>query len=126
MGIIQTIKDAVSVAQKAGNIPLHKLLLATQKEALDLVEEIKKKDKTIEQLEEALAFKGKLVHREPAYYQVDESRNLIDGPFCTKCFDVDHVICRLVRAGGRAVMCQKCRLRIQSIRPVHWSFGPKQ
>jgi len=109
MGMIENIKDAVKIVQKIDNIELYRKLLDLQTEAMELTQKLKEKDEKIDQLEEALKIKGKLVLRGSAYYITDDGGKLLDGPFCTKCFDVDHVMCRIVRAIGRMVRCQKCK-----------------
>lgn len=113
MAIIENIKEAVSLARKIDNMDLYRALLDSQGEVVDMMEDLRKKDDKIQQLEKALEIKGKLVINKSAYYLIDDSGNPIDGPFCTKCFDVDHIFCRLVRVRTKqyrfAVQCQRCK-----------------
>lgn len=111
MGMIEDIREAVKIVQQIDNIELYKKLLDLQAEALEFAEQLKNKDKRIEELERALELKGKLVIRNSAYFSVDDNGQIVDGPFCTKCFDVDHIMCRIVRdvpEGRKWVRCQKC------------------
>lgn len=110
MGLIEDIKDVAGIVSKAGNMDLYRKILDLQAEALDLSEKLREKDKKIEQLEEAFALKGKLKLLRHAYYVIDDGGNLIDGPFCTKCYDVDKVTCRIIPMGAGQVQCQRCRL----------------
>lgn len=113
--MIDNIRDAVKIVQKMDNMELYRDLLDLQAEALELTQKLKEKDGKIAQLEEALKIKGKMVLRRMAYYITDENGGkFIDGPFCTKCFDVDHVMCRIVLVEGmNAVKCQKCKIKFQ-------------
>ncbi len=42
-------------------------------------------------LETALTKKAKLIRNGSAYYELSSDDEVVDGPFCTKCFDIDHV-----------------------------------
>lgn len=126
MGIIDNIKDAVKLVQQVDNVELYRKILDLQSEAMDLVDQMKKKDETIETLKVALELKGRLLLRHSAYYLADESDKLLDGPFCTKCFDVDHVKCRLVRTDGGMVQCQKCKSPFRIAGPVIFRFGESE
>jgi hypothetical protein len=125
MGILDTLKDAVTVVQKAGNIELYKLVLDLQREALEMVEELRTKEAHIHKLEAALELRGKMVFRGSVYYQSDEQDNLVDGPFCPKCFDVDGLQCRVIRSPRMidGIECLKCRNPFVPELPVIWDFS---
>ena len=81
------------------------------------IETNKEKDKTIKKLEDALEMKGKMKCDHSAYWIIDDQDNIIDGPFCTNCFDNEQIKRRLVQGGkpngevGRPwewVQCPKC------------------
>jgi len=122
MGIIENAKEAVKLVQQMDNIDLYRQILDLQSEAIALTEELKQKDDTITKLEQALRLKGKIVCENSAYYIIDNDGNKVDGPFCTKCFDVDHTTCRLIisgnpRAEGRDwewIQCPKCKVTFKS------------
>ncbi len=119
MGLIDTAKEAVKLVDQANNLDLYKRLVDLQLEAVEMVEQLKIKDEKIKQLEEALSLQGKLVYRDSAYYLVAKEGHFDDGPFCTKCWDVDHIKCRFVRApetdeGREWVQCQRCKLPFRS------------
>ncbi len=116
MSLIQAVKSVTSVAQKLGDLDLRQKLLDIQGEALELMEQLKEKDAKIEQLEKALLLKGKMIHKGSAYYLTDDSGEIVDGPFCTKCFTVDHIQCHLiqpVKMASDVVQCQKCKSPFQ-------------
>ena len=72
MGIVDTLKEAVVLIQKADNIELNRTILALQTEVFGLLEEnrgLKAKIATHEQLS----------WRKNSYWIGD------DGPFCSRC-----------------------------------------
>lgn len=82
-------------------------------------ETIRKKDKTIKKLREALEIKGNMQCEHSAYWLKDDQGNTIEGPFCTNCFDNEHTTRRLVQGGkpnsevGRNwewVQCPECKV----------------
>ena len=124
MGIIENAKEAVKLVQKIDNIDLYRRILDLQAEAIELTEELKRKDEIIAQLKDALYLKGKFIYKDSAYYITDENGKIVDGPFCTKCFDVDHVKCRLVPENiGPQVICPKCGVSFAS-KPIYSYLRP--
>lgn len=115
MGIIENAKDAVKLVQKIGNIELHRKILDLQSEAIDLIEQSKLKDEKITKLKNALKVKGKMICKDSAYYLIDDKGKIIDGPFCTKCFDTDQDTIRIVaHTTGGQVKCLKCKVIFDS------------
>ena len=119
MGIIENAKEAVKLVQQIDNIELYRNILGLQAEALELVQQLREKDETIEKLKTALELKGEMICEHSAYYQLDEQGNKISGPFCTNCFDNEQATRRLVpgaRPNGQAghvwawVQCPKCKV----------------
>lgn len=131
MGIVDNIKDAAKLAQQIDNMPLYRQILDLQAEAMDLTQQLRDKDEQIRQLEESLSFKSSLAKKDLAYFTVDDSGNITDGPFCTKCFDVDHTKCRLIpitQEGfvGNHVQCQKCKVPFDSRRLYEYLRGNRK
>lgn len=110
--------NAVAKLMQAVNDPeLLKNYMELQGAAFELTEKIKQKDEVIKRLEQALSLKGKIVCKGSAYFIADESGEFIDGPFCTRCFDVDHNKCRIVpvdREDNPEVQCLKCKVEFRS------------
>ncbi len=111
--------SAVTKLMEAVNDPkLLQSYMALQGDAFALTEQIKEKNELIAQLQEALELKGNLVCQGSAYFLTDEDGNFIDGPFCTKCFDVDQKKCRIVpvaRNDNPQVQCLKCKVVFRSL-----------
>ena len=124
MGIIEDAKEAVKLVQQIDNIELYRKILDLQGEAIELTEEIKKKDETISKLKDALDLKGRLTCKDSAYYLTNDNGKIIGGPFCTKCFDVDHLKCRLVPDNKEPqVICPKCKVSFSS-KPLYHYLRP--
>ncbi|TKJ38594.1 MAG: hypothetical protein CEE38_02505 [Planctomycetes bacterium B3_Pla] len=123
MGIIENAKEAVKLVQQIDNVELYRKILDLHSEAMELTEQLKKKDEMITQLRNALELKGKLVCKDSAYYLEDE-KGRTDGPFCTKCFDVDKVKCRLVADNREPqVICPNCKVSFSS-KPLYHYLRP--
>ena len=115
MGIIENAKDAVKLVQKIDNIELYRKILDLQSEAIELIEESKLKDEKIAKLKKALKVKGKMICKDSAYYLTNDKGGIIDGPFCTKCFDVDQDCIRIVAHTTHGeVKCLKCKVIFDS------------
>jgi hypothetical protein len=126
MGAITIISkfNAVAKLMQAVDDPeLLKNYMDLQGAAFELTEQIKEKDETIKQLEEALSLKGKFICKGSVYFIADENGEFIDGPFCTKCFDVDHNKCRIIltgRSDNPTVQCLKCKVPFNSVPSMHF------
>jgi len=123
MGIIEDAKEVVKLVQQIDNIELYRKILDLQSEVIDLVQQNREKDDTIEQLKKAMELKGKMVCEFSAYYQLDEQGSKVAGPFCTNCFDNEHATRRLVSGfqpkgqDGHShfwVQCPKCKVPFYS------------
>lgn len=124
MGLFDTAKSLGEIAQKLGDLDLRQKLLDVQSEALDLMAQLKEKDERIELLEKALVLKGKMITKDSAYYIAEEDGKITDGPFCTKCFDVDHLKCRLVADNKEPqIICPNCKVSFSS-KPVYDFLRP--
>jgi len=119
MGLIEDAKEAVKLVQKINNIELYHKILDLEAEALELMEKLREKDEKIAQLEEAISIKGNLKFEHSAYWKTDENDKIIDGPFCTKCWEIDHKLCRLINgvalhsgsgASWQCIQCPKCQI----------------
>jgi hypothetical protein len=82
----------------------------------------KQQDEVITKLRAAMATKGNMVIDGSAYY-VKNRRKVVDGPFCTSCFDRDQEMMRLLNApkpqgaAGRHlewVQCPRCQTPFRS------------
>ena len=123
MGIIEDTKEVVKLVQQIDNIELYRKILDLQCEVLELVQQNREKDQTIEKLKNAMELKGKMVCDHSAYYQIDEQGEKIAGPFCTNCFDNEYATRRLLpgaqpkdQSSHYWVQCPKCKVPFYSER----------
>lgn len=90
----ETIKDAVSLAQKSDNIQLYKSILDAYNAAIDLMSENADLKERIKGLEMQKVTDDKLEFNNNAYW-IKREDGTIDGPYCSKCWDVDKKLVRL-------------------------------
>jgi hypothetical protein len=123
MGIIHIAKDVVDIVQKIANADQIQKVLELQTQVQKIVDQLKEKEKIIEELRYALELKGKMKCENSAYWIIDDQDNKVDGPFCTNCFDREHVMRRLILGGkpngeaGRPwewVKCPICNVPFRS------------
>jgi hypothetical protein len=123
MGAIDTAKEIAGLVQKYNDVPLMKHIVELQTEVVELVQQNREKDQTIEKLKRAMELKGKVVCEHSAYYEVNEHGEKVSGPFCTNCFDNEHAPRRLVQGfkpknqNGHNwcwVQCPKCKVPFRS------------
>ena len=125
MGIVENAKDAVKLAKKIDNIELNRKILDLQAEAIELTEQNRQKDELIHKLKESLSLKGKLSLIDLAYYILDYNEKVIDGPFCTQCFDADHQKYRLLPTAKQGlghgwVQCPHCKVPFQAFKTARY------
>lgn len=73
------------------------------------------KDEEIRDLAEKLKLKGEVYPDQGVYFRrLDDGSS--DGPFCTRCWDVNRKLVRL-RAGYQGCMCTECKVSFEYIIP---------
>ena len=79
-------------------------------ETRELIEE---KDATIRRLKEALELKGRLVRYSNCYYETDERGQPIGDPYCSRCWEVDHLAVHVNQdpENRAAFVCPSCKSR---------------
>ena len=116
MGIIDDIKSIAKTIQQADNIALYQKILDVQGEALEVVEENNKLREENKELKEKLKIKETLVHDNNAYWI--KSVEGKDGPFCSRCWDVEKNLVRLHPCGNPADYdCPDCKCGCTRVRP---------
>ena len=116
MGLFESAKEAFKIAQSLDNIELQTKILGLQEQAHELVNENCSLKDELTRSNEAMAISGELTVKENAYFR-GSGGGQEDGPFCTRCWDVDSQLVRLHdhgTAGG--TMCPNCDQRGRSPR----------
>ncbi len=106
MGVLETIKDAVKLAQKLGNVEIAQALIDAQQAALDLMGENQSLRNEVARLKEALELQGTVKYDDGAYWSENGDR---DGPFCTKCWDADEKLIRMKHTNFTWFKCPHCK-----------------
>lgn len=94
MGIVENIKSVASTVQQIDNIELYSKILNVQKEAMDLLQENRELKIENEDVKDKLKIKDSLCHDRESYW-IKKDVNESDGPFCTRCWDVDKNLVRM-------------------------------
>jgi len=112
--ILKVIRDAGQKLESAEYI----LKLAELTESLselkisisELRETISDKEQQIKNLNDALKIKTEIVIFRDAYYEKDGKGNPTGNPFCSRCWEVDHVLIHLTRntRPSNIDKCPKC------------------
>ena len=90
MGWYDAIKDGISLAQKADNLPLVQSLIDAQKQILDLMNENNELKKYIEEIKRTQDLSEKIERHDDAYSTLadDEHKRI----YCSCCWDVKHIL----------------------------------
>lgn len=95
MGILETTKDVLKLAQQVDNIDLMRQLVQLQTEVVSLNEENRA-------LKDRLTTRDKLTFRLNSYWIEN------DGPFCSRCWDAESKLIRLHKNPGFHPKCPSC------------------
>jgi hypothetical protein len=128
MGIIDlnTIKDALKIA---GKIDLYPQILEMQEKLLEQQGKISELKDENEKIKKDLQIKNSLFIENDAYWIEKESGK--DGPFCTRCYDVNKNLVRmqLSHSSSSFHLCPECKSSFQTnpgFRPPYRSMMPPE
>ena len=107
MGIVDIIKDAIRLARKLDNVAIVKALLDAQQSALELTQQNEELREEVARLKEALELHGTVKYDDGAYWSENGDR---DGPFCTKCWEVDGKLVRMKHTEDQWFKCPNCKI----------------
>ncbi len=115
MSIIDDIKSVAKTIQQVDNIELYKKILDVQSEALDLLEKNQELIEENKKLNEKLKIQAELVLKNNSYWIGDDAKN---GPFCSRCWDVEKNLVRLHPCGNPAYYdCPNCKCGSVLLKP---------
>lgn len=107
--IIKTIKTALKYAQQSDNIPLQNEIINLQMTTNDLIQELRDKDKKIEELSKRIDLRKNLIHKFKSYWLKKDDGDL-DGPFCIGCADSEGKTIRLIDNLNKHYRCPVCKI----------------
>jgi len=111
MGAWEKAKDIAAVLKAMGNMELVGQMLDLQNDLLEERERNSALQAEVNRLEEALKTKLKLVRTNMNVYWGRTEDEKWDGPFCPRCWDVDHQTVHLTLAieGPTGHRCPQCK-----------------
>jgi hypothetical protein len=107
MGLIDTVRDAAELVQKADNIDLLRQLLKVQQEAMALLEENRALKEQLRERDERERLTAQLVYRDNAYWLRDGEK---ERAYCLRCWDADRKLVTLL-VGDGTYSCLNCGKR---------------
>ncbi len=111
MSILDDVKSVGQLVQQIGNIELHEKIMDLRGEVMELLEENIELKREIESLKEKFQTKESLKFERNAYW-IDGVGGK-DGPFCSKCWDIEKLLVRMLRMPNRRyVECPKCKVPV--------------
>ena len=114
MGIFDVLKNAARVAQEAGKIELYGQILDVQQKLLEQQRQISELEEMNKELKAKLGTKESLSFQNGAYWIISEDVPK-DGPFCSRCWDVEKKTVRLKPSGNPAFhSCPECKGQFQT------------
>jgi hypothetical protein len=115
MAIFEKIKLIIKTLLEAGKTKEYQQILEMQKKIQSL-------EKKYTECKEKLEIKENLVYENNAYWIDKEGKK--DGPFCSRCWDVDKNLVRLRSYGNQGYyMCSHCKDDAILVKP--WSGRPQ-
>ena len=94
MSIVENIKSVASTIQQIDNIELYQKILEVQKEAIDLLNENRELKEERAELLNKIKIKDQLLFDDNLYWLVEDNGKR-NGPFCSRCWDVDQKLVRM-------------------------------
>jgi regulator of replication initiation timing len=104
MAVFETFKEAIGLIQKVDNIELYRQMLELQTQVFAVIEENHELRGENHALKEQLAQRQDLQFRENCYWT-----SAGDGPFCSRCYDVDKNLVRLHVREKQVPYCWACK-----------------
>ena len=123
--MIETFKDVFTLVQKTDNIELINKIIALQTDAMGVMEENRTLKDKARALEDALELKGKMQFDKDAYW-MGEGRTEKEGPYCSRCFDMDRKPVRMLQRYNDYFACTQCETKVQipGIKPTRGGPAP--
>lgn len=107
MSLYEVIKDAASVAQKADNIELYKILLDVQQQAIEIQQRLYELTKENESLKGILETSDRVVrYEEKTIVTLENDKQNIS--YCSRCWDKDKKTIQVVKKENGRFSCPEC------------------
>jgi len=115
MGIIDTAKDLIKLAQLSDNADFIQQVFNLQREALEMQEELNALREELRSLKNKESERNELTFKDGLYWKFDEGDNEPkEGPFCSKCMDVEGLKVNMQIDHEGAYACPNCAMRMHT------------
>jgi uncharacterized Zn finger protein len=117
MSIVADLQSIKVSFKKTSPRDVYEKFLAVQEKALELQEENNNLKQEIEKLWKKLEINDSIEFEENVYWIKNKEGNVIDGPFCPKCYDDEKLLMHLIRSAMNSNIkrCPKCKFVIQKL-----------
>jgi hypothetical protein len=114
LDLARAIKDGAGASGGADNTlrmaELISNIVDTKFHAAEAGGLVQEKERRIAELEDLLDLKARLVRFEDAYYETDSGGERAGSPYCSRCWEVDHMAVHLTRAPlVNNWLCPQCK-----------------
>ena len=125
MAIFDELKSIGKVLQEAGKIEQYQQILDLQQQLLDMQKKINDLEVENKELKGKLELQSSLVYENNAYWVKEENKK--DGPFCSRCWDVEKNTVRLKPSVQNPAFhsCPECKTQFQTNSDYRQSFTSK-
>ena len=115
MGIIDTAKDLIKVAQLSDNADIIQQVFTLQREALEMQEELNRTKEELRQLQNKESERKELTFKDGLYWKISEgNEDQKEGPYCSKCMDVEGLKVNMQIDHEGAYACPNCSMRMHT------------
>lgn len=113
MGILDEIKSVITIVQKIQNLELYEKIVSLQQQIEKILDEKTQLKNEINSLKEKLKIKESLSFKDNTYWR-KKSEGVMDGPFCTNCWDTGNNLVRLITClDPQYSQCPTCKIPLE-------------
>lgn len=112
--LIQSLKTIFKVAKAGNNLDITERIIEAQGQALDLQAELLELRNRNAELERKLADDAKWKERAKGFtYRLNGMWEGEEGPFCSRCFEVENKAVHAVITGAAQYVCPSCKTEFE-------------
>ena len=110
MGVIDTLKDVISIAQKADNLDLYRKLLDLSAQALDMQSEIANLKEENARLKRKQDLSSSIKRHKEAFVTIEGEEPMLR--YCSHCWDADEKLVQLLcDEDNGSFECPHCKVQ---------------
>lgn len=122
MAIFDELKSIGKVLQEAGKIEQYQQILDTQQKLLEMQKITNELQAENRNLKDKLEIKESIIYENNTYWVIRDNNK--DGPYCSRCWDVDKNLVRIKRGINNSAFhtCPECKIQVQTGPIFHPTF----